>query len=200
MSATDANEGDTLTYTLGGIDAASFEIDSTNGQLKTKNELDYEMKRVYSVTISVSDGSLTDTITVIVSVIDVDDTPIVSTILAVSDRTPEVRDAIVASVLDVSSANEVTDVHLAAITSLNLRSAGITALKSGDFSGMTGLTSLNLYGNMLSALPMGVFEGLSSLNSLRLGGNLIDPLPLIVSVQQMDVSKFRGGGTYRCPF
>ena len=200
VSATDANEGDTLTYTLGGIDAASFEIDSTNGQLKTKNELDYEMKRVYSVTISVSDGSLTDTITVIVSVIDVDDTPIVSTILAVSDRTPEVRDAIVASVLDVSSANEVTDVHLAAITSLNLRSAGITALKSGDFSGMTGLTSLNLYGNMLSALPMGVFEGLSSLNSLRLGGNLIDPLPLIVSVQQMDVSKFRAVAHTGAPF
>ena len=88
MSATDANEDDNLTYTLGGVDAASFDIEQTTGQLKTKAALDYETKRVYAVTISVSDGTLTDTITVIISVIDVDDTPFVSTILAVSDRTP----------------------------------------------------------------------------------------------------------------
>ena len=68
----------------------------------------------------------------------------------------------------------------------NLRSAGISELKTGDFSGMTGLTNLNLYGNMLSTLPIGIFEGLTSMTSLRLGGNLVDPLPLIVSLQQID--------------
>ena len=200
VSATDANEDDTLTYALSGVDAASFDIEQTTGQLKTKRALDYEMKRVYSVTISISDGTLTDTITVVISVIDVDDTPFVSTTLAVSDRTPEVRDAIVAAVTGVTDAGNVTDAHLAAITSLNLRSAGITELKTGDFSGMTGLTSLNLYGNILSTLPIGIFKGLTSLNSLRLGGNLADPLPLIVSLQQIDSDEFQAVVHTGAPF
>ena len=200
VSATDANEDDSLTYTLGGVDAASFDIEQTTGQLKTKRALDYEMKRVYTVTISVSDGTLTDTITVIISVIDVDDTPFVSTTLAVSDRTPAVRDAIVTAIPSVSSANEVTDAHLATITTFNLRSAGITELKSGDFSGMTGLTNLNLYGNMLTTLPIGIFQGLTSLTTLRLGGNLVDPLPLIVSLQQIDAGEFQAVVHTGAPF
>ena len=42
--ATDA-DGDTLTYTLGGSDMASFDIDAATGQLMTKAMLDYEMPR-----------------------------------------------------------------------------------------------------------------------------------------------------------
>ena len=200
VSATDANEDDNLTYALGGVDAASFDIEQTTGQLKTKSALDYEMKRVYSVTISATDGTLTDMITVIISVIDVDDTPFVSTTLAVSNRTFEVRDAIVAAVPGVTDAGNVTDAHLATITSLNLRSAGISELKTGDFSGMTGLTNLNLYGNMLSTLPIGIFEGLTSMTSLRLGGNLVDPLPLIVSLQQIDAGEFQAVVHTGAPF
>ena len=36
VTATDPDAKDTLTYTLGGIDAAAFAIDSATGQLKTK--------------------------------------------------------------------------------------------------------------------------------------------------------------------
>ena len=64
ISATD-QDNDTLTYSLGGTDAASFMIDTTNGQLKIKAALDYETKTLYSVTINVTgdaDNSLTDTI------------------------------------------------------------------------------------------------------------------------------------------
>ena len=200
VSATDANEDDTLTYTLGGVDAASFDIEQTTGQLKTKSVLDYEMKRIYTVTISVSDGTLTDTITVIISIIDVDDTPFVSTILAVSDRTPEVRDAIVAAVPNITAAENVTATHLSAITALNLRDVGITALNTGDFGGLTGLTSLNLYGNMLTSLPSGIFEGLTSLTTLRLGGNLVDPMPLIVSLQQVAAGQFKAIISEGAPF
>ena len=190
VPATDADD-DTLTYSLSGVDAASFDIEQTTGQLKTKSVLDYEMKRIYTVTISVSDGTLTDTITVIISIIDVDDTPFVSTILAVSDRTPEVRDAIVDAVPNITAAEDVTATHLSAITALNLRDVGITALNTGDFAGLTGLTSLNLYGNMLSSLPHGIFEGLTALTTLRLGGNLVEPMPLIVSLQQVAVGQFK---------
>ena len=83
-------------------------------------------------------------------------------ITSVVDRTTQVRDAIVAAA-DVNSTSDVTETQLAAITSLNLRLKGITELKSGDFSGMTGLTDLNLYGNELSTLPDKIFNGLTAL-------------------------------------
>ena len=75
VAATDA-DNDTLTYTLGGTDAASFDIERTSGQLKTRAALDYETKRAYTVTVTVSDGSLTDAITVTITVSDVNDAPV----------------------------------------------------------------------------------------------------------------------------
>ena len=73
VTATDADSGDTLTYFLGGPNAASFDIEPTSGQLKTKAALDYEIRVSYTVTVTVSDGSLTDAITVIITVTDLDD-------------------------------------------------------------------------------------------------------------------------------
>ena len=72
IAATDA-DNDSLTYTLSGPDAASFALDRTTGQLRTLAALDYETKRTYTVKVTVSDGSLTASITVTVEVIDVDD-------------------------------------------------------------------------------------------------------------------------------
>ncbi len=73
VSAKDTDSGDTLTYTLSGTDAASFDIDGTTGQLKTSAPLDYETKNAYSVTVKVSDGILTDTIRVTIIITDVDE-------------------------------------------------------------------------------------------------------------------------------
>ena len=121
-------------------------------------------------------------------------------ILAVSDRTTEVRDAIVASVPGVTDAANVTTTHLAAITRLNLRNKNITSLKSGDFDGMTGLTNLNLYGNHLSNLPDRIFEGLTALSSLRLGGNTVSPLPLAVSLEKVGENQFKAVVPAGAPF
>ena len=74
VSATDADD-DTLTYTLAGTDATSFSIIRTTGQLKTRAPLDFETKNAYTVTVTVSDGSRTDSITVAITIIDVDETP-----------------------------------------------------------------------------------------------------------------------------
>ena len=52
VAATDPNPGDTLTYTLGGTDAASFGIGAGTGQLQTKAALDHETKDSYSVTVN----------------------------------------------------------------------------------------------------------------------------------------------------
>ncbi len=199
VSATDT-EDDALTYTLGGAAADAFSIDSTTGQLQTKVALDYETKRVYSVTITVADEALSDTIMVIISVIDVNDTPISAGFVPVADRTPQVRDAIVAAVPNVAAASDVTETQVAAITSLDLRRKGIASLKTGDFSGMVSLSNLNLFGNQLRSMPTGLFSGLTALTTLRLGRNAIDPLPLIVSLQQVSTDEFRAVMPSGAPF
>ena len=83
VAAEDADK-DTLTYTLGGTDAESFDIDAGTGQLQAKDALDYETKPSYTVTVSVSDGKdlensaddkIDDTITVTIDVTDVNEPP-----------------------------------------------------------------------------------------------------------------------------
>ena len=80
LKITDADlPGDSHTWTLGGPDAASFDIDAANGQLMTKAALDYEAKSTYTVVVTVEDGSRetndTDRITVTIQVKDLDEKP-----------------------------------------------------------------------------------------------------------------------------
>ena len=71
VEATDADD-DVLTYTLGGADAASFDIDASNGQLSTKSDVDAETSSEYTVEVTATDPSdATDVITVTIIVIDV---------------------------------------------------------------------------------------------------------------------------------
>ena len=51
---------------------------------------------------------------------------------------------------------------------LNLREKGITALKAGDFEGLSSLRLLTLQNNNLTSLPAGVFDDLSDLTQLHL--------------------------------
>ena len=73
LAATD-RDGDSLTYTLSGVDASSFQIDRSSGQLGTRVALDYEAQSSYRVTARVSDGrGRSDTISVTVTVTNVDE-------------------------------------------------------------------------------------------------------------------------------
>ncbi len=77
------------------------------GKLRTKSALDFEGKASYSVTITVSDGKLTDTIDITITVTDVDEnqapvfTEGVSTTRAVPENT--------GSGVDIGSAVSATD-------------------------------------------------------------------------------------------
>ena len=74
VTATDADAGDTLTYTLGGADMDSFDIDDATGQLMTKAALDYEAPadadtdNAYEVTVTASDGNTADDATIAVTI------------------------------------------------------------------------------------------------------------------------------------
>ena len=75
VMAADPDDGDSLTYRLGGRDQDHFAIDSASGQLQTKGALDYEGKSSYAVTVTATDRSgLTASIAVTITVTDVADT------------------------------------------------------------------------------------------------------------------------------
>ena len=101
VAATD-DDGDPLTYTLGGTDAGSFSIVSTTGQLRTSAAL---TKNSYTVTVSVRDSKDTasnadtatdNTITVTIIVTNEDDPGTVM----LSTTVPQVGAAIDASLSD----------------------------------------------------------------------------------------------------
>ena len=77
LTATDA-DSDTLTYTLEGTDAASFDIVSGSGQIRTRTGVTYnhEAKSTHTVVVKADDGNGgTDTVTVTITVTDVDEPP-----------------------------------------------------------------------------------------------------------------------------
>ena len=85
VSASDA-ESDSFTYSLGGTDAASFDLDTSTGQLTTTFDTDFEVREAFAVTVSVSDAkdaagdadsAVDDMIAVRVEVIDENEPPIV---------------------------------------------------------------------------------------------------------------------------
>ena len=92
VTATDINN-DTLNYTLGGADMASFDIVETTGQIRTRAGVsyDFEDKSSYTVTVTASDGAASAVASVTISITDVPelpDTPATPTVSAVSGSTP----------------------------------------------------------------------------------------------------------------
>ena len=104
VTASDSDSGDTLTYSLGGTDAGSFDIDSSNGQIETgTGTYDFEAaKNTYSVIVSVHDGkdaagddedpaTPDDTITVTINLTNVNEGPTLGNVgdnESVAENTP----------------------------------------------------------------------------------------------------------------
>lgn len=78
MTGTDPDANTTLTYSIisGNADGV-FGIDQHSGELTVVDttNLDYETTPSYTLTIQISDGTLTDTATATITVTDIDDTP-----------------------------------------------------------------------------------------------------------------------------
>ncbi len=86
---------DILTYSLGGADAASFDINRTDGQLKADAALDFEDKDTYMVTVTATDpGGLSATVNVTIKVSPEDEQPTIRLggLTISGDRTVEVEE------------------------------------------------------------------------------------------------------------
>ncbi len=131
----------------------------------------------------VSVGTATITVTALDATgsnMSVDQTIAVTVTLSpgICDRTSQVQSAILSAIEDVTDCALVTDTHLSGIRgTLDFRRQNITAVKAGDFAGLSKLRVLRLDRNELSSLPAKVFSGLSKLETLRLNHNQIATLP-----------------------
>ena len=138
---------------------------------------------VITIEVTAEDGDTTQIYTVRITRDNVSD--------GICDRTSEVQSAILAKLnegLDapeITDCSEVTDDDLGAITgSMTLSNMQISALKSGDFQGLSNLESLYLDHNNLSSLPEGVFRGLESLDILWLHFNPGSPFSMTMELEQ----------------
>jgi serralysin len=91
VTASDANSGTVLTYSIvGGADASKFTINASTGVLAFVSAPNFEAptdagaNNVYDVQVQVSDGELTDTQTIAVTVTDVNEAPLITTITGTS--------------------------------------------------------------------------------------------------------------------
>ncbi len=90
FTATDG-DNDVLTYSLDDVDAASFDIGSTTGQLRTKAALDHEDINSYTVTVTAADPSnesATVVVTITVTNVDEAGTVTLSTTQPIVGATP----------------------------------------------------------------------------------------------------------------
>ena len=131
VSATD-EDGDALTYSLAGTNAAAFGIVSTTGQLQTRAALDHETKDTYSVSVNVSDGKGgSDSIPVTISVTDVNEAPEFiagdSTTRAIAENT--------ASRVNIGYAVSATDVDNEGILTYTLSGADVSSFRIVGTSG-----------------------------------------------------------------
>ena len=141
---------------------------------------------VITVVVTAEDGHTTRIYTVRITRDNVSETS-----AGICDRTSEVQSAILAKLNEglnapgITDCSEVTDEDLSGIIgSLTLSNMELSALKSGDFEGLSGLTSLYLDHNNLTALPEGVFRGLESLDILWLHFNPGSPFSLTMELEQ----------------
>ena len=147
-------------------------------------------------------------------------------IVNICDRTPQVRDAILAKLTDVSDCAAVTDADLSGISGelilsireilvlnsgdfeglanlddLQLTDSGLEALPEDVFDGLTGLTSLYIIrNNALETLPQGIFDGLTSLRALHLAENSLSELPEAVFGGLVSLESLQLGGNEGAPF
>ena len=102
----------------------------------------------------------------------------VAVLEGVCDRTPAVRDALLAAAAAGTGCERPAPADLTPIQTLALDGAEPAAmLATGDLSGLPGLRTLDLRGNALTGLAAGVVEDVPRLERLLLGGNALPAVP-----------------------
>ena len=193
VTATDPNEGDTLTYTLGGEDAASFTIVAESGQIQTAVVLDEDTRDTHTVTVTANDGTDdSEPITVTITVTDVTfgcatagavDDPSNTGLVSDCEALLEARDKLEngARILNWSVVKPIAEWDgirsdslegtPARVTRLYLHRIGLNGSIAAELGQVSELKWLYLHGNDLAGVIPGALNRLSKLERLYLYDN-----------------------------
>ena len=214
VSATDANTGDTLTYTLTGADASSFDIVAETGQLRTRAALDYETKFRYSVTVTVSDTQLTDSVSVTINIMDMHPS-CASAIgnganIGLANDCEALLDSKQTLESTTGSLNWATFIHISQwkgitlrgdplrVAWLDLRDGGLNGSVPADLGRLSNLTYLNLRTNNLTGEIPDELGRLTNLQKLLLHDNgLSGGFPNLRSLRNLTHLWLSGSGPQR---
>lgn len=132
ISAFDADGGDSLSYSLSGTNSGHFQISSSSGLVETTQVLDYETVNYYSLTVSVSDGSVSISTSLTLSVSNTNDAPYVTNL---PGNVSVAENDVTAAVIDVNASDPDGD---------NI-TFSLSGTGSDDFliNSATGLVTLN---------------------------------------------------------
>jgi fibronectin-binding autotransporter adhesin len=178
--ATDVDTNDSVTYSLTGDDAALLDINATTGEVTLKASANYETKASYRFNVVATDsgtGNLTDTQAVVVSINDVNETPVMT-----SGATGSVNEnANVATVIYTATATDVDANDSvtysltgddAALLDINAATGEVTLKASADYE-----TKASYSFNVVAT-----DNGASNFNS----GNLSVSQAVVVSVNDLN--------------
>ena len=194
-SAIDDDSGDTVTYSLSGTNNADFAISSSSGVITTAKILDYETVTSYSLTVSVSDGTVTVTTSLTISVNNKNDQPAFTnapysatvdennagaSVCTVSASDEDTADTLSFILLGSGSGDFVLDSSTGVVTlsralDYELRSSYFLSVIVLDGSGGSASTNLNVTVNDINESPnfLSTPLSVSIAENLQTGVNVI---------------------------
>jgi serralysin len=143
-AATDVDAGTTLTYSIAGADAALFDINATTGAVTFKSSPNYEApgdagaNNVYDVTVSASDGSLTTSKAVAITVTNVNEAPTITSAATASFAENATGTVYTAAATDVDAGTTLTYSIAgadAALFDINATTGAVTFKSSPNYEG-----------------------------------------------------------------
>ena len=193
VSATDADTGDTLTYSLEGTDASSFSIAATNGQIRTQAALDASTKSRYSVTVRATDrsgGSATIAVTIDVTprtlgcatrgaVADASNTGLVADCEALLKARDQLQDGgarlnwFEGTPIDRWQGITLGGTRMR-VTEVDLNRMGLSGTIPAELGDVRRLTKLNLRSNSLTGVVPASLGNLRYLEVLNLHSNMLN--------------------------
>ncbi len=186
-AATDPDAGATLTYSISGADAARFNINATTGAVTFKAAPNYEAptdvgaNNVYDITVTASDGALSTSKAVAITVTNVNEAPVISSGATASVAENGTGTVYTAAATDPDAATTFTyslSGTDASLFNINASTGAITFKSSPDYEAPGDAGANNVYDINVTASD----GSLTSTKAVAITVTNVNEAPTIISI------------------
>ena len=200
-AATDVDVGTTLTYSISGTDAALFDINATTGAITFKSSPNYEAptdaggNNVYDITIGASDGTVTTTKDVAITVTNVNEAPTVTSAATASFAENGAGTVYTAAATDPDAGTTLTysiSGADAALFNINATTGVVTFKSSPNFEAPTDAGGNNVYD-----ITVGASDGtFTATKDVAISVTNVNEAPTITSGAAVSFAENKTGTVY----